>query len=622
MIDISIQNVVKAFEEGNDILKGVTFDIYEGEHIGLLGKNGAGKTTLFRIITGALAPDEGEVILPAGKKIGLISQIPVFPEQYTTEDVLRTAFSQLYALEEKLGRLARQMEQDPSDALLSEYDALAERFRTLGGYDTDYEINAVANGLEIPEAQRRQLFSTLSGGEKTRVNLARLILEKTDILLLDEPTNHLDMKATQWLEEYVGKFKGTVLIISHDRYFLDRTVTRTVEILNGEAAFYAGNYSYYVVEKQRRYEEQLKKYEREQAEIRRLQQAADRLHQWGTGNKNLMKKSFAIQSRIDRMERTERPDREKTVKARFGEKEFRGDEAMVLRGVEMGFGEKHLFSIPELHIEGGERIALIGENGTGKSTLIKILMGSLRQEKGSVKTGPQVKIAYLPQIVTFSRPERNMVDTLIYEDNCSPQSARNRLGAFKFSGEDVFKPVSALSGGERSRLKLCMLMKEDVNFLILDEPTNHLDIDSREWIEEAVEDFGGTLLFVSHDRYFINRFATRIWELKDGTITDFKGSYEKYCSYQQMTAKQPAPPAEKKAPRREAEPRRRSGGNEKKAAKLEREIARLEQALAEIDRQREQYASDYEKLMELDSQAQVYNEQIEELMCQWEQYSQ
>ena len=622
MIDISIQNVVKAFEEGNDILKGVTFDIYEGEHIGLLGKNGAGKTTLFRIITGALAPDEGEVILPAGKKIGLISQIPVFPEQYTTEDVLRTAFSQLYALEEKLGCLARQMEQDPSDALLSEYDALAERFRTLGGYDTDYEINAVANGLEIPEAQRRQLFSTLSGGEKTRVNLARLILEKTDILLLDEPTNHLDMKATQWLEEYVGKFKGTVLIISHDRYFLDRTVTRTVEILNGEAAFYAGNYSYYVVEKQRRYEEQLKKYEREQAEIRRLQQAADRLHQWGTGNKNLMKKSFAIQSRIDRMERTERPDREKTVKARFGEKEFRGDEAMVLRGVEMGFGEKHLFSIPELHIEGGERIALIGENGTGKSTLIKILMGSLRQEKGSVKTGPQVKIAYLPQIVTFSRPERNMVDTLIYEDNCSPQSARNRLGAFKFSGEDVFKPVSALSGGERSRLKLCMLMKEDVNFLILDEPTNHLDIDSREWIEEAVEDFGGTLLFVSHDRYFINRFATRIWELKDGTITDFKGSYEKYCSYQQMTAKQPAPPAEKKAPRREAEPRRRSGGNEKKAAKLEREIARLEQALAEIDRQREQYASDYEKLMELDSQAQVYNEQIEELMCQWEQYSQ
>ena len=590
MIDISIQNVVKAFEEGNDILKGVTFDIYEGEHIGLLGKNGAGKTTLFRIITGALAPDEGEVILPAGKKIGLISQIPVFPEQYTTEDVLRTAFSQLYALEEKLGRLARQMEQDPSDALLSEYDALAERFRALGGYDTDYEINAVANGLEIPETQRRQLFSTLSGGEKTRVNLARLILEKTDILLLDEPTNHLDMKATQWLEEYVGKFKGTVLIISHDRYFLDRTVTRTVEILNGEAAFYAGNYSYYVVEKQRRYEEQLKKYEREQAEIRRLQQAADRLHQWGTGNKNLMKKSFAIQSRIDRMERTERPDREKTVKARFGEKEFRGDEAMVLRGVEMGFGEKHLFSIPELHIEGGERIALIGENGTGKSTLIKILMGSLRQERGSVKTGPQVKIAYLPQIVTFSRPERNMVDTLIYEDNCSPQSARNRLGAFKFSGEDVFKPVSALSGGERSRLKLCMLIKEDVNFLILDEPTNHLDIDSREWIEEAVGDFGGTLLFVSHDRYFINRFATRIWELKDGTITDFKGSYEKYCSYQQMTAKQPAPPAEKKAPRREAEPRRRSGGNEKKAAKLEREIARLEQALAEIDRQREQYS--------------------------------
>ena len=314
-------------------------------------------------------------------------------------------------------------------------------------YDLAFERNRVAGGLEIPQSQREQLFSTLSGGEKTRVNLARLILENTDILLLDEPTNHLDINATEWLEAYLHKYRGTVLVISHDRYFLDSVVRRVIEIAGGKAEFFGGNYSFYVEEKERRFQEQLKKYEWEQAEAKRLQESADRLYQWGTGNKKLMQKSFAIQSRIERLVQTERPTKERKLGARFGEKTFRGDEALVLKGVSKAYEGKTLFTDVELTVTGGERIALIGDNGTGKSTLIKIILDELRPDTGIVKKGPSVKAAYLPQIVHFKHPYRSLVDTLVYEDNCTPQTARNRLGAFKFSGEDVFKQVGELSGG-------------------------------------------------------------------------------------------------------------------------------------------------------------------------------
>ncbi len=625
MIDISVQNIVKAFEEGNNILDGVSFEVYEGEHIGLLGKNGAGKTTLFRILCGELSSDEGDVVLAGGKRLGMISQIPVYPEEYTTEDVLCTAFAPLYAMERRLAELTEQMSAGQSDPrLLAEYDEVSARYEREGGYTMQTELNRVVNGLEIPAEQRQQRFATLSGGEKTRVNLARLILEDTDILLLDEPTNHLDMKATQWLEEYLEKYKGTVLIISHDRYFLDRCVTRTVELSGGKAEFYPGNYSFYVAEKQRRMEEQQQKYEREQAEIERLQKAADRLHQWGTGNQRLMKKSQAIESRIEKMDRTERPRWERAMKVRFGEKDFSGDEVLLMRGVSKAYdGAEPLFEIPELLVEAGERIALIGENGTGKSTLVKLIMEQLPPDRGVLRMGPQVKTAYLPQIVEFSHPERSMLETLLYEDNCSPQSARNRLGAFKFSGEDVFKPVAALSGGERSRLKLCMLMKSDINLLILDEPTNHLDIASREWIEEALGDYGGTLLFVSHDRYFINRFATRIWLLEDGQLRDYRCGFEKFNALRAMEEKRPEPDKSVRKSKGDTREKRRSGGaNPRLAEKLEKQIAALEKQLGEIGAQREEFSSDYEKLMELDERAEALNAQLDELMERWSEASQ
>jgi ATPase subunit of ABC transporter with duplicated ATPase domains len=615
MVDISIQNVKKAFEEGKDILNGLSFEINEGEHVGLLGKNGAGKTTLFRIMAGELEADEGVVVLPKNRRLGLISQIPKYPEGYTTEDVLISAQQRLLDIKLKMENLEQQMAAGHSPELLRDYDALVFEFERSGGYDLEFERNRVANGLEIPQRQREQLFSTLSGGEKTRVNLARLILENTDILLLDEPTNHLDINATEWLEEYLGKFKGTVLIISHDRYFLDNVVTRTIEISGGRAEFYGGNYSFYVTEKERRYQEQLKKYESEQTEARRLQEAADRLYQWGTVNKNLMKKSFAIQSRIERLVKTERPVKEKALGARFGEKEFHGDEVLVLKGVSKYYDGKKLFSDLGLLVQGGERIALIGDNGTGKSTLIKIILEELKPDSGIIKKGPSIKTAYLPQIVHFAHPYRTLVDTLVYEEDCSPQTARNRLGAFKFSGEDVFKCVGDLSGGEQSRLKLCTLMKEGVNFLILDEPTNHLDIASREWIEEAVEDYGETLLFVSHDRYFISRFATRIWELEDGKITDFKGTYEKYRAMKTSPIK--PGPASKEAKATQKEKPKKPASAEKQLAKLEREISVLEEKLNTIAAQKEEYCADYEKLMELDREEAGLREQLDAKYEEW-----
>ena len=608
-----------------NVLDGVTFDVLEGEHIGLLGKNGAGKTTLFRIICGELYPDEGQVVIAPGKRVGLVAQMPDYPADYTGEDVLKDAHRELYAMRARMEELERRMAQDTSAAVLAEYDRLSTEFIRRDGYEMDRLRNTVANGLGIPDVQRRQLFSQLSGGEKTRMNLARLILEDTDILLLDEPTNHLDMRAAEWLEDYLAHFRGTVVAISHDRYFLDKAVTRCVEITGGKAALYSGNYSFYVAEKERRYQEQLKRYEKEQAEVRRLQQAADKLHLWAfMGNDKLHKRAFSMEKRIEKLS-TERPDTERKMKGRFSEKEFQGDEVLSLEGVTKSFGGRTLFSDLELTIRPGERIALIGDNGTGKTTLLQILTGRQTPDRGIVKRGPAVKTACLEQVVHFENPQRSVLDTLIYDENYQPQEARDRLGAFKFSGEDVFRPVSQLSGGEKSRLRLCILMRGDINFLILDEPTNHLDIASREWIEEAVEDYAGTLLFVSHDRYFINRFASRIWELENGTIRDFRGTYEQYRAYKSAAALRQQ--AEKETvrsaePRPQKQKRETPRNTERLIAKLEKEIAGLEAQSAELDALAEENATDYEKLMEVDVRRAELAAQLEEKYAQWEELAQ
>ena len=624
MIDIGVTGLVKSFDLEKKILDGLTFQIDTGERVGILGRNGAGKTTLFKILTGELDYDEGEVFIAPGKRLGLISQIPVYPAEYTVEDVLRTAFSRMERLKGEMDALAEKMAAgDSSAATLKRYGDLSARFEGLGGWDTDTAVSKVANGLTIDDSMRSRLFSELSGGEKTRVNLGRLILEDTDILLLDEPTNHLDLQATMWLEEYISKFRGTVLTISHDRYFLDRTVTRIIEIADGKAAFYSGNYSFYAVEKERRYQERMKQYLKEQAKIRQLEKAADQMHLWAfMGNDALHKRAFSMEKRIERMRTTEKPTKARKMNAQFASREFRGDEVLQLRGLTKSFGDRTLFSDIYLRVEPGERIALLGENGTGKTTLLNMIVGSERPDSGSIRLGPSVVTAYLPQIIRFAHPERSLLDTMLYEKKgMTAQSARNRLAQYQFQGEDVFKSVSSLSGGELSRLRLCMLMDEQTSFLILDEPTNHLDIAAREWVEEAVEAFDGTLLFVSHDRYFINRFATRIWELSGGTVTDYPMGFTQYQSVKAQEKQEPPAPREKKADTRPAKGNRSQQAARRQLTICENTIAKLESEIADLDGQMQQVGRDPDKLAEVYAKKLETENTLQEQMARWEELS-
>ena len=621
MTDISVNSLVKSFEHGNNILDGLTFTVNSGERVGILGHNGSGKTTLFRILVGEIRYDEGEIAIPSSKRMGLISQIPVYPEGWTTEQVLKDAHRHLYKINDKLEKLAERMENDDAPELLAEYDKLQEDFRRLGGYEMDVDRNRVANGLDIPPAMLAQSFDSLSGGEKTRVNLARLILEDTDILLLDEPTNHLDLHATEWLEDYLLHFKGTVLTISHDRYFLDKVVERCIEINEGKAELYSGNYSFYVEERQRRFEEKLKKYEKDQAKIEQLTGAAEQMHLWAfMGMDKLHKRAFSMEKRIEKLSHSEKPTEQKKLKVKFKQREFFGDEALVMEDISKGFGERVLFSGLDMEVSGGERIALIGDNGTGKSTLVKLIMGDEIPDTGFLYTGPTIRKAYLPQIVRFTNEERSALDTMLYDCKCEPQQARDRLAAFGFRGESVLTPVGALSGGEKSRLRLCMLMGGEINFLILDEPTNHLDIASREWIEDALSDYEQTLLFVSHDRYFIEKFATRIWELKDESIIDFRGSYSEYCTWRdrqsvfEQASKQREKEKEKEKPVKAPKPKNTG----KAMAKLEKDIAKLEAQIAGLDALAEEHATDYQKLMEISEEKETLEMELLELYERWE----
>ena len=617
MVDISVNNLTKFFVIGENLLEGLSFDVQEGECVAILGRNGCGKTTLFKILTGEMDYDDGEIYVNPNKRLGLISQIPRFPAGFTVEDVLRSAYAEITRIRGKMEALEAAMAEGATQEQLREYDNLTNRFQAGGGYEMDVQVDKICNGLGITAQQRQQLFDSLSGGEKTRVNLARLLLEKTDILLLDEPTNHLDLRSVEWLEEYINNFKGTVLTISHDRYFLDQVADRVIEIVDGHGEFYSGNYSFYIEEKQARFNLQLKQYEQEQAKLKQLGYTVERMKGWGINNRTLYRRAMSIQHRMERIKKTEKPKTERTMKASFGEKDFSGDVAFKMKNVSKSFGDRTLFSDVELNVEGGERIAILGDNGTGKTTFIKCLLGE-EDCAGKIQFGPTVKWGYLPQIIHFSHPERTLYDTMLYEKNCTPQVARDRLGQFLFQGEDVFKTVGNLSGGEQSRLRLCMLMDEKINLLILDEPTNHLDIASREWVEAAIEEFEGVLLFVSHDRYFIEKFAERIWLLEDGKIRDFRCGYSKYRSILEHEAATKQPVVVESKPKKE-KPKGGTKETDKLIRKLEREIEKQELLIAELDEKIEAAAADYQELTRLLGEKETAEEVLMNLMESWEE---
>ena len=618
---ISINDVTVAYGSFT-LLDNISVHISESDKIGLVGKNGAGKSTLMKLITGEQSPTSGHIDMPADVQIGYLPQIMEHHKGRSVINEVMTVFDHLHDMERELERinvqLAERTDYESADyaRLIDRLNVINDRLALETGESPRVQAERTLFGLGFKEDELDRPTETFSQGWNMRIELAKVLLARPDILLLDEPTNHLDLRATEWLEDYILHFKGTVLAISHDRYFLDRIAQRCIEINEGKAELYSGNYSFYVQERQRRFEEKLKQYEKDQAKIEQLQRAAEQMHLWAfMGADKLHKRAFSMEKRIEKLQTSEKPREQKKLSVKFKEREFNGDEVLVCEGLEKSYGEKTLFHDLSLTVTGGERIALIGDNGTGKTSLLKLIMNEETPDQGYLYRGPAIRCAYLPQIVRFSQDSRSALDTMLYDCRCQPQEARDRLAAFGFRGEDVFTPVGALSGGERSRLKLCMLMGGDINLLILDEPTNHLDI----WMEDALSDYEQTLLFVSHDRYFIEKFATRIWALRDGEITDFRGGYREYCAWRERQDQLRLAAAQPKQEKKEEKKKPHQPNSEKQIAKTEREIARLEEKIAALDREAETYAADYQKLMEIGAEREELDGELMALYEKWEE---
>ena len=646
MIVLSANNLTKTY--GTDvIIEKASFHLNDGDKVGIIGRNGAGKTTLLNMLTGQLSCDEGEFFVSQNIRIGYLKQRDNFNSERTVMEEIEGIFSGLAKLEEEITRLSDEVAANPHDMRrIEKLDELQHRFDREGGYTYKSEIIGILNSMAFGESFYNKKISSLSGGERTRLALAALLLEKPDILLLDEPTNHLDIGTLKWLEQYLSAYKGTVMIVSHDRYFLDQTVNRIFEVENHKVYCYEGKYSDYAAQKKLRRETELRAYNNQQREIARQEEMIRRMKQHGT--EHLAKRAASREKRLDMIERLERPESEMgKMKIHFRQNFQSGSDVILAEDLEKCFGwgqnRRELFRNVNLDIKRGERICIVGPNGVGKTTLLRVLLGELPPTAGYLKIGHNVAFGYYDQGQLLLNDSNTVLEELkdsyrLYTDT----EMRSILGRFLFQGDEVFLPVGSLSGGEKARLSLLKLMLSGANTLILDEPTNHLDIESKEVFEEALLEFPGTVIVVSHDRYFLQRIPTRILELTHDGAVEYLGKYDyylekkaqgisgkKYLNRMQEENAHTDSAANKNADietlsaaeqrrlnkEREAEERRRARQSEK----LEQEISELEEKIAEIEQEicKPENMTDYELLGSLSKQREEAQERLSAAYDEW-----
>ena len=628
MIILALQEIRKSFGT-HEVLKGVSFTLQEQERMGLVGVNGCGKSTLMKIIAGAETADDGSVNIQKGLRIGYLAQQGELSGKETVQEVLERVFDPLVRMEKEMRSLETEMAEHGEDAemlrrLGGRYDALTREFERQNGYGWRSQVTGVLKGLKLWE-MREMETGRLSGGERTRLCLGRLLLSEPDLLLLDEPTNHLDLKSITWLEEYLNNYRGAVLVISHDRYFLDHVCGRMAELILGTVETYTGNYTQYIEKRAEVYETRMKAWELQQKEIAR-QEAVIAMYRRFNREKSI-RLARSREKRLEKIERLEKPQEEDTVQFRFETRRRTGEDVLQTEGLEKSFGERTLFRDVKMHIRAGERIALIGDNGTGKTTLLRCLTGEEKPDHGSIRWGTGVEIGYYDQHQAGLHEQKTVLDEVWDRfPRMEQYEVRGALGMFLFTGDDVFAPVSTLSGGEKGRVALTELMLRKDNVLLLDEPTNHLDMDSREVLEEALADYPGTILAVSHDRYFINRFAEKVFVLEEDGIREYLGNYDSYFAKVSRDAEPDGETAgmtrtaldkEKKRSREEQQRVRAKQDRLKQAeeavAKAEKEAGELEKILADP----ETYM-DPEAAAETTRKYHLLQEEINRLYSEWE----
>jgi ATP-binding cassette subfamily F protein 3 len=590
---LTVNDLAKSFGP-DEIFRSVSFQVADREHVALVGVNGAGKSTLLRIIAGIDTASEGEIAIARGARVAVLAQEPRFESNRTVRQEAQLAF------EEALSALARMQELENAmqsangqilDQLFQEYERLSLHFEVAGGFDVEHRTEEVLMGLGFSSEQMNEPVRTLSGGQKTRIALAKALLADPDLLLLDEPTNHLDLGMLDWLEGFLGSWRGAFLVVSHDRYFLDRVTSRTLDLSFGQLEDYPAPYGRYLVLRAERRSRQLQEYEEQQELIARTEEY---IRRYKAGQRS--REARGRQTRLDRLERLDRPQEHAALTLRVQPTIRSGREVVTASPLRVGYsgsgGERTLLGTPELRVERGNRVAIIGQNGSGKSTLLRTIVGELPPLSGRVGFGTNVKIGYYAQGHEGLPVDGSPLSILIASQPMSEEAARTYLARFLFRGDDVHRPVSALSGGERSRLALACLLVEGANLLILDEPTNHLDIQSRETLEEMLTAYDGTVVFVSHDRFFIDRVATRVWDIAGGQLTAYLGNFSDAARQKaRLSAPEPAAPRLAPAPvakiPAERSPARRSGQVsesrlQKQLASAERDISRLEARLNDL----------------------------------------